>query len=155
MVLKESRPYLDNIRQRAPQLNKSLDRFMDEVKELEAELASLVGAEAESRLIHETARKEESVGDDDEPLVPYCFGTTLSYERLPNNKWGFTIRRYRLTDENEFGNWDTWTLLETTPLFQATREERIAARPHIPALVKKISDTLDKMTATLDEPIEQ
>lgn len=155
MVLKESRPYLDTIRQLTPRLDESLDRFTDEVKAIEAELSALTGVEVESEVIHRTGVEEAPGKTEYDGPVRYHFASVLAYERHTNNKWALTIRRYRLWGQpGGYEDWDNAVVVETLPLLQASRELRVAARDYIVPLVKQIAERLKEMTAALDKPLE-
>jgi hypothetical protein len=146
MVLKESRPHLKKLAELAPRLNEATDRYMDELKTIESELARLnIGIAVQGRTISETADREGENG------TRYAFASCIEYDRLDSGKWGFVIRRYQVMDQNEYGNWETWIELETTPIFQASRDMRLAAAEHIPALLETLIEVTEQKIDAVDK----
>jgi hypothetical protein len=153
MVLQESRPYLDELAKLAPQLNQATDRYMEELKTIESELSSLGTGVAMNGGIIDQSDEMEDRGDADPP-PRYCYASVLRYERLSTGKWGFVILRFRLEQKNEYGEWENWTLLETTPLFQASRDMRLAAAEHVPELLKNLVEAVQKKVSAVDKAVD-
>jgi hypothetical protein len=141
MVLKESRPHLKVLAELAPQLNHATDRYMEELKAIEAELAQLnIGIPVELDAALNGITKHEEL-DENNDLIRYRLVSNLAYERL-GSTWGFSIRDYKGTPKAEDPRDYDWAWTDTTPLLKASRDMRLAAAEHIPALLEQIVETV-------------
>lgn len=153
MVLEESRPLLASLATLAPQLNESTDRFMAEVKTVEEELQRLnlgVDVECDVYFEHSMPLQDTPVegADEAEHAQRYFFAWHLAFGRA-HDKWRMLVKHYRV--DGGFENPQAWTLLDTTPLREASRDLRIAAAEHIPDLLKEIEKRVKEKIAALNK----
>lgn len=139
MVMEKARPHLKSLAELAPQLNEATDRYMDELKAIEAELRNLnLGLEVELDEPLKTSSYKKRYDDDGDPTgARYYDAWCLGYARIePGLGWGFVVRSYEVQEESR-GEWEEG---DVTPLLQASRDLRLAAAEQIPTLL----DTLEK-----------
>jgi len=149
MVLKESRSYLASLAKLAPQLNEATDRYMAEIKAIEAELQRLnLGVEVESDSLFKQSDIQEVYEDDTVTKKRYYFAWFLAFGRVAND-WRFIVHHCRA--EGDLENDPTWTKLESIVLHHASRDLRIAAAEAIPSLLEKIEKRVKEKIVALNK----
>jgi hypothetical protein len=146
MVMEKSRPHLESLSKLASQLNQATDRYMNELREIEAELNSLnIGLDVELKEPIMEGKKIEELDQYQEPSgVVYNRSWRIAYGRYSHNNWALLIREYTVYSDER-----GWCQEEETPLLSASRELRIAAADRIPNLLKQIEAEIQKKLTTL------
>jgi hypothetical protein len=152
MVLNEVQPKLSTLKPLARELNEASDAFTQELKAIEDELGALgLGVEAESGPIATSV-----VMDDDTPdptsAVRLGRVTYLAYGR-DSHGWALFVRRYRLVSPDSLNGGapivsaiqtalgvKVKALESTQRLLSASRDLRLAAANHIPALLDNLAE---------------
>ena len=148
MVREKARPHLESLSQLAPQLNKATDLFMEELKEIEAELGQLnLGISVEfSKWIH-TENVRTEFNDDGESIGDYFAAWTLGYGRADRGRWCLLLREYQVPAVGQQVAHPVER--DCTPLLHASRDLRIAAAEYLPALLSDIEATVKKKIEVL------
>ena len=153
MVMEKARPRLDALSKLAPQLNKTTDLYMDELKEIEEELNKLnLGTEIELRKWIQTGNSKSGYNDDGEPTGAYYSAWTLGYGKSSRGHWCILVREYSLPGSP--GGYPEPALIteeDTTPLLEASRDLRIAAADYIPNLLAEIEKAVKGKIETLQK----
>jgi len=150
MVMEKVRPRLNTLSKLAPQLNKTTDLYMDELKEIEDKLQKLnLGIEVEDKVIQKGNRFTEVDADQEPTGISFYSVWMLGYGRSSiSREWCLFVREYTVYSDDR-----GWCEAQTVPLLNASRNLRIAAADKIPALLEKIEkevkgkiETLQKVT---------
>jgi hypothetical protein len=145
MVMEKARPHLKTLSKLAPQLNEATDRYMAELKAVEAELQQMnlgVAVELEDSL--EETDWEEGEENDQGDMEPNFFQVWhLGYGKDHRGDWCLLIRHYKVV-QGEYANTQLRTLLNTIPLLNASRDLRLAASEQIPALLEQVEKEVRK-----------
>jgi hypothetical protein len=152
MVMKQARPRLKALAALAPQLNEATDRYVAEIKAIEAELQQLnLGVEVElNRPFLETPLQEEQ-DYNSEVSQSFYLAQRLGWGRH-RDTWGFVVYDYRVDCEGSGSNLEeTWKRQDETPLLQTSRQIRIAAAKHVLQLLDEIEAVGKKYMESLDE----
>jgi hypothetical protein len=148
MVLKESRFHLQSLSQLSPQLNEATDRYMVELKTIEAELQAMnLGIPVELSPSFWKSIEFEDVEDESETntVEMYWF---LAYGRIDASHWGFIVRKKKVQLEN----WgQEYVLCEEKPLLKVSRDIRIQAAEKIPALLHALEEQVKEKIETINK----
>jgi hypothetical protein len=146
MVMEKSRSHLKALSELAPQLNQATDRYMDELREIEAELKKLnLGIEVElDKPILEGNRFEEEKDFNEPTGVFYHSAWLLGYGKYGDREWCLLVRQYTLYSDDR-----GWCQENSSSLLGASRELRIAAADYIPLLLEKIGEEVKAKIAVL------
>ena len=144
MVMEKARPRLEKLAKLAPQLNEATDRYMDELRAIEAELRKMnLGITVElAQTLKESGYKKDYDENGEPTGARYYNAWCLGYERIEPDGWGFVVRSYEISSDPE-----EWEEQDVVPLLKASRDLRLAAAEQIPAL-------LDKLELEAEEKIE-
>ena len=148
MVLEDSRPDLQSLSQLARQLNEATDHMTEELKKTEADLREMnlgVGVFLDGFLdepLRETDGREGAhhwvlgYGKDDD-----------------SGEWCLLVGHYKIVGDILSDDM-TKKLINTTPLLQASRDLRIAAKKQIRTLVKRLEIEGKKTLEAVQEVID-
>ena len=149
MVMEKARPHLNVLSDLAQQLNRATDRYMDELREIEARLNEFnLGIEVElDKSIQESNRFEEQ-NDELEPTgVSFYSAWTLGYGKYVgtiNREWCLFARKYTVYSDDR-----GWCEDTTVPLLLAARDLRIAAADYVPELLQVVAEKVKEKIAAL------
>jgi hypothetical protein len=152
MVMEKSRSSLESLSQLAPQLNKTTDLYMEELKEIEAALNKLnLGIAVERSEYIEKTNTKTNWNDEGEPAGDFYTAWTLGYGRDNRGNWCFLVREYRAPAVTRGLKPHPEEVVEesVTPLLQVSRDLRIAAAEHIPGLLKEIETQVKRKIGLL------
>jgi hypothetical protein len=153
MVMEKARPRLEKLAKLAPQLNEATDRYMDELRAIEAELREMnlgLAIELDSPLKSSAGKIEIGEDIDGEDIgVVYHEAWHLGYERIDSNIWGFVVRSYKVYEPPD--DEEQYQERNVIPLLKASRELRLAAAEQIPTLLEEIEKAAQRKIAALKE----
>ena len=150
MVMDKARPHLETLSLLAPQLNKATDLYMDELREIEAQLDKLkLGIEVE---LGKPIQVGNSFSEDDldgEPTgITHYSAWMIGYgrhrESSSSSEWCLVVREYTIYSDDRDQIEEYFF-----PLLGASRELRIVAADKIPALLNKIEEAVKDKIETL------
>jgi hypothetical protein len=152
MVMEHARPRLKALAKLAPQLNEATDRYMAELKAIEAELRQMnLGVEVELEDSLKETDWEEGAENDQGDMEPDFFQVWhLGYGKDRTGDWCLLVRHYKVV-QGEYANTQLRTLLNTTPLLNASRDLRLAAAEQIPTLLGGIEKAVKEKLGTLEK----
>jgi hypothetical protein len=152
MVMEKARPHLRVLSELAPQLNQVTDRYMVELREIEAGLNEFnLGIEVElEKPIQESNRFEEETEEQEPTGVSFSSSWTLGYGKYGlsavNREWCLFVRKYTVYSDDR-----GWCEDTTVPLRSASRDLRIAAADYIPELLELITERVKEKIAALSK----
>lgn len=152
MVKEAARPHLKVLANLATQLNEASDRFTEELKAIEADLARLnLGIEVVlgDALAVTDLEEEELEGRDGEWYTEtYRSRQHLGYGKH-DGAWEILLLEYRTAYDDTGQMKVSEKLLRKTPLLEASRDLRIAAARQILDLLALIEETAKRKLAAL------
>jgi len=150
MVLESTRPHLKKLAVAADRLNKASDRYTDELKAIEAELAEIkLGIEyrAKDPFFYEDTYQIEN--PEEGTACRFDDAYFLAYGRY-GDKWRLMVSKYRrdIDEDGDIGGDETF--ISQFPLVDASRRLRVKAATTLSGFLQELTEAAEQAIASLD-----